>query len=149
MKKLFLLMLAMLAACASPVVRNDIRSAGFIDAAAREAATDSVKSRNPDIDMFLLEKGVRHAASLWRSEDGSPDEFVAFVKGNYITDKSVRKAVFSKISFYIESLNGNFNEITLDLKKVLDLAVGNIDEIDRMFGNYSVGSSPPGRFLLK
>ncbi|MBE0666660.1 MAG: hypothetical protein IH593_03210 [Bacteroidales bacterium] len=32
------------------------------------------------------------------------------------------------------------NEITLDLRRVLDLSVGGIDEIDRMFGNYSVGS---------
>ena len=45
-----------------------------------------------------------------------------------------------KISNYFESLNGNLNEITLDLKKVLDETAGEIDEIDRMFGNYSVGS---------
>ena len=32
------------------------------------------------------------------------------------------------------------NEITLDLRKVLDLSVGKIDEIDQMFGNYSVGA---------
>ena len=37
-------------------------------------------------------------------------------------------------------MNGNFNEITVDLKKVLDEDAGEIDEIDRMFGNYSVSS---------
>jgi hypothetical protein len=40
----------------------------------------------------------------------------------------------------MESLNGNFNEIILDLKKTLDENIGQIDEIDRMFGNYSVGA---------
>ena len=53
---------------------------------------------------------------------------------------SDRKSVFDKISFYFESLNGNFNEITLDLKKILDSLHGKIDNIDRMFGNYSVYS---------
>lgn len=32
------------------------------------------------------------------------------------------------------------NEVTIDLRKVLDETGGEIDEIDRMFGNYSVGS---------
>jgi hypothetical protein len=45
-----------------------------------------------------------------------------------------------KISNYLESIGGNMNEITLDLRKVLDEAAGEIDEIDRMFGNYSVSS---------
>jgi hypothetical protein len=48
--------------------------------------------------------------------------------------------VFIKISNYLESLAGNMNEVTIDLRKVLDETGGEIDEIDRMFGNYSVGS---------
>jgi hypothetical protein len=40
----------------------------------------------------------------------------------------------------MESINGNFNEITLDLRKVLDETGNEIDEIDRMIGNYSVGA---------
>jgi len=48
--------------------------------------------------------------------------------------------VFRKISRYIESLSGNYNEITIDLRKILDESCGEIDEIDRMFGNYPVGS---------
>ena len=70
--------------------------------------------------MHLLEKGVKHASSLWRKEDGTPEEFIAFVGKNYLADPAERKSVFNKISFYFESLNGNFNEITLDLKKILD-----------------------------
>jgi len=88
----------------------------------------------------LLDKGIRHAASLWRTEDGTPAEFTEFVKSNYIADPSKRKVVFRKISNYIESLSGNYNNITIDLKKNLDEAAGEIDEIDRMFGNYSVDS---------
>jgi hypothetical protein len=83
---------------------------------------------------------VKHAASLWRKEDGTSSDFSQFVKNNYISDPIKRKRVFTKISRYIESLYGNYNEITLDLRKTLDESSGEIDEIDRMFGNYSVGS---------
>jgi hypothetical protein len=101
---------------------------------------DSVKAAQPTADLNLLKKGVKHAASLWRKEDGTPAAFSAFVKTNYISDPAKRKRVFNKISNYLESLNGNYNEITLSLRKILDESLGDIDETDRMFGNYSAGS---------
>jgi len=92
------------------------------------------------VDDILLKKGVKHAASLWREEDGTIFDFSNFVKNNYIADPEKRKAVFRKVSGYFESLLGNYNEITLDLKKNLDEATGDIDDIDRMFGTFSVSS---------
>jgi hypothetical protein len=142
MKKfLFLTTITVLTACSSPETRKETPvSAGFIGAAAVTAAAEMIKSENPAVDQALLEKGVKHAASLWRAEEGTPAEFSEFVKKNYIADSGKRKEVFKKISNYLESMSGNFNEITLDLKKILDEAKGDIDEIDRMFGNYSVGA---------
>jgi len=61
------------------------------------------------------------------------------VKDNYITEAAKRKAVFRKVSDYFESIYGFNNEITLGLKKNLD-EPGEIDEIDKMFGNYSISS---------
>jgi len=101
---------------------------------------DSVAAEKPGADIKLLEKGLRHAASLWRQEDGTAAEFSAFVKNNYIADPVKRKQVFVKISNFLESLSGNFNEVTLDLRKNLDEATGEIDDVDRMFGTYSPGS---------
>ena len=141
MKKIFILMIAAITACSTPVSRKDTApAAGFIDEATVKAAIDSVRAVSPASDLFLLDKGVRHAASLWRPEDGSAEEFSAFVSASFIPDPVKRRTVFLKISDYFESLSGNINEVTLDLRKVLDESVGEIDEIDRMFGNYSVGS---------
>lgn len=111
-----------------------------IDEVAIAAAIDSVKTVIPAVDDRLLEKGVRHAASLWRSEDGTAAEFSDFVKTSYIADPAKRRQVFVKISNFLESLSGNFNEVTLDLRKNLDEATGDIDDVDRMFGTYSPGS---------
>ncbi len=140
MKKYLFLMIAVLTACSTPEKKGKESVAGFIDEAMIKSSVEIIWAAQPSADPLLLEKGVRHASSLWRAEDGTPEEFSEFVTANYISDQDKRKAVFLKISNYFESLGGNMNEITLDLRKVLDEAVGEIDEIDRMFGNYSVGA---------
>ncbi len=141
MKKLLFLSLVVLTACSPPrSVREKDAAANYIPGNVISSAIDSIKTINPGADQALLEKGLRHAASLWRAEDGSPDEFLVFARGNYVSDPAKRSVLFRKISNYFESIGGNYNEITLDLKKNLDEATGEIDEIDRMFGNYSVGA---------
>lgn len=140
MKKLLILIMTLVAACTSPGNGGKENGALFIDDKAVREAVEKVRENTPETDINLLEKGVRHAASLWREEDGTPDEFVNFVAENYLTDKVKRERVFLKISDYFESLDGYMNEITLDLRKTLDESIGDIDDIDRMFGNYSVGS---------
>jgi cell wall assembly regulator SMI1 len=140
MKKYLFLMIAVLTACSTPEKKGNESVAGFIDEAMIKSSVEKISAAQPSADPLLLEKGVRHASSLWRAEDGTPAEFSEFVAANYISDPEKRKAVFLKISNYFESLGGNMNEITLDLRKVLDEAAGEIDEIDRMFGNYSVGA---------
>jgi hypothetical protein len=130
-----------LTACSSTGIKKQpISSAGFINETTIKSIIDSASLANPDADRILLEKGVKHAASLWRAEDGTAADFSVFVKENFISDKAKRKVIFNKISSYIEPLYGNYNETTLALRKTLDESFGEIDEIDRMFGNYSPGS---------
>jgi len=141
MKKLIFILLAFLAACTSTETKKETSgSAGIINETVVASAIEGIKTSQPDVDLTLLEKGIRHAASLWREEDGNSSDFMEFVKTNYISDPVRRREIFAKISNYMESVNGHFNDITLDLKKNLDEAVGEIDGIDQMFGNYSVSS---------
>jgi hypothetical protein len=141
MKNILILLVVIATACSSPKTKKEmVNVAVFINETTVTAVVDTVKAAQPAADLNLLKKGVKHAASLWREGDGTPADFSEFIKGNYISDPSRRNIVFNKISRYLESLNGNYNEITLDLRKSLDEATGEIDDIDRMFGNYSVGS---------
>ena len=140
MKKYLVLMIAVLTACSAPEKKGSEAGAGFLDETVIKSSIGKVQAAQPAADPVLLEKGVKHAASLWRAEDGTPEEFSEFVAANYISDTVKRRAVFLKISGYFEAMGGHMNEITLSLKKVLDESIGEIDEIDRMFGNYSVGS---------
>lgn len=140
MKYFLLIFILMVPACTQKDSQKDNPSPSvFIDEGISRAAIDTITLAWPAAPAGMIEKGVLHVATLWRAEDGSKEEFISFVKGNYI-DPSRRKAVFEKLSSYFESLSGNMNEIVLDLKKNLDESNGEIDEIDRMFGNYSVSS---------
>ncbi|HEX2920178.1 MAG TPA: hypothetical protein VHO50_03335 [Bacteroidales bacterium] len=141
MRKIIMVLFSVLAACSSHQTnKEEASSPVFIDEAIVSRSIDSIKALHPGIDQNLLGKGIKHAASLWREEDGSKDDFISFAATNYVADPAKRKAVFIKVSNYFESINGYMNEITLDLRKNLDEATGEIDEIDRMIGNYSVGS---------
>lgn len=136
-----LLVFLVVAACSSPQAKKEAGpAAGFIDESVISKAIDGIRSSAEEVNPVMLEKGIKHAASLWREEDGTPAQFTEFVKKYYISDPAQRERVFHKVSSYFESISGNSVEMTLDLRKVLDEAVGEIDEIDRMFGNYSVGS---------
>jgi hypothetical protein len=143
MKKIpiFLLFLTLLTACTTTETKKvSPDSEGLLNETTISTVVDAVKTVQPSADQALLEKGVKHAASLWRAEDGTLEDFTEFVKTNYIADPVKRKVIFNKISNYIESIYGNFNEVSMDLKKILDEDAGEIDEIDRMFGNYSAGA---------
>ncbi len=142
MKKImFLLAITLISACSqSENSKKDSQSAAFISEETLKAAIEAVKTVESGSDMALAGRGIKHAASLWRAEDGTADDFVQFVRDNYISDPAKRKTVFKKISDYFESIYGFNNEITLSLKKNLDEARGEIDEIDKMFGNYSAGA---------
>ncbi len=142
MKKYIMLLLIIAAGC-SPQKKGEGKGGSdllSLDDATLTSITESIMAEKTGADIRLLEKGVRHAASLWRAEDGTAADFSDFVKINYITDPVKRKEVFLKTSNFLESLSGNFNEITLDLRKNLDEATGEIDDVDRMFGTYSPGS---------
>lgn len=141
MKKILLIVIVLVTACTSTKTGKDASiKAGFINEAVISASLDTLKSNHPAINTELAGKGIKHAASLWRAESGTPAEFIEFVRQNYVSDPAKRREIFKKITLYLESVYGNFDKITLDLRKVLDENLGEIDGIDKMFGNYSVGS---------
>lgn len=86
------------------------------------------------------ERGVKHAASLWRSNDGTPEEFQAYCNENFVADESEREFIFRKISRNLEILYGYFNQITVDLNKPIHEPMGETHKIDGEFGAYSAGA---------
>ena len=57
---------------------------------------DELGNSNSGTNKSLMEKGVKHAANLWRGSDGSEEDFKTFCKENYISDQAERETCFSK-----------------------------------------------------
>lgn len=89
---------------------------------------------------FRIERGVNQAAQLWRTEDGSNEEFKTFCKENFIASDAELKTVFDKLMVNFEILSGNMLRVKKDLMRPLHLDLGPIHEVDVMFGSYEPGA---------
>jgi hypothetical protein len=99
---------------------------------------DSLSAKDKS-NKFLIEKGVKQIARLWREQDGTEAEFIQFCTDNYIDHKE-KETVFLKISDYFEAINGHFNEMTLQLQRPVQEATGTLLPVDERFSAYSPNS---------
>ncbi len=105
-----------------------------------QTAIDSLVLKNGAPMKAAIQKGVKHAASLWTTTDGTESEFISFCVKNFIGDQHSKELLLNKLSSYFESLGGHFNKITLDLRQNVDLNNGELLDIDKIFSGYSVGA---------
>ncbi|MBR4975403.1 MAG: hypothetical protein IKY60_07470, partial [Bacteroidales bacterium] len=98
-------------------------------------AVDAVSGKA--YDDALAQKGIIQVASLWRSEDGTPEEFIQFVSDNIMPDEQSRRVLFNKLSTAFESIYGAANQLTVDLLLPVHLSGGELTDIDYIFSGYS------------
>ena len=122
----------MITACQQPT-KKETPVADAISNEAIAATVKQVAEKFQLTETALLEKGVRHAASLWRTTDGTVEDFTKFCADNFIADPAKKEATFYRFSEYFESLFGHFNKITLDLQENVQLMKGEVLDIDPLF----------------
>ena len=83
-----------------------------------------------------LSRGLSQVASLWRASDGDSAAFSAFVRQNFAADAKTRDALFSRMEFAVESLEGHMLEITRDFKKQSELDLGDVYPFDEVMGGW-------------
>jgi hypothetical protein len=105
-----------------------------------DKTTQVLTAQYPDANQQLLKRGIAHAASLWRSTDGSETEFTKFCKDNYVASATDKEMLFNKLTHYFESLFGHFNKISLDMQENVHLQSGKLLPIDHVFAGYSAGA---------
>jgi len=135
---LILACLVMISACQT-TEKKQSATVGISDATI-SGAIKSVSETYQGTDAALLEKGVRHAASLWRDTDGTPEDFIKFCTENFVADPAKKEATFTRFSEYFESLFGHFNKLTLDMQENVQLQKGEVLPIDPMFAAYNAGA---------
>lgn len=84
-----------------------------------------------------IRRGVQQTALLWRSSDGSVQEFEQFCLNGFISSQQELDMVFDRLAHYFEHLYGYMNRITLELNRQIHEDRGPIHRIDQLFGAYS------------
>jgi hypothetical protein len=102
-----------------------------IDTLTAELATKYGESERPRI-----QRGVRQAAQFWRKEDGDEAAFAEVVRAQVAADSTAKNALFSRMEFAFESLDGHMNEISRDFRRQSDLDIGEIYPFDEILAGY-------------
>jgi hypothetical protein len=83
-----------------------------------------------------IERGLNQAARFWRKEDGNEADFAEVAREQIAQDSAVRNALFSRMEFGLESLDGHMNEIARDFRRQSDLDIGEIYPFDEILAGY-------------
>jgi hypothetical protein len=103
-------------------------------------AIDTLLQIHGQSEKFRIEKGVSQLAALWVEADGSQDEFDAFCAKNFVPSGEALNGLYNKLEKNFEVIWGTFLRMEMDLKVPLHLDIGELEEVDYLFGAYSPSS---------
>jgi hypothetical protein len=83
-----------------------------------------------------IARGLKQVAELWRPQDGDSAAFEEFVRSNFAGDSTTQEALFSRMEFALESLDGHMLEINRDFRRQSDLDLGTIYPFDETLAGY-------------
>lgn len=133
---------AVLAMLGAPCLAQDSPTGSHQICSSKQMETiKMIEAKNKQaIDKDLLERGVKHVASLWRETDGDSKAFEEFCTEHYVSDPQARERLLLKLSRTFEILMGHYNQIDLTLKEPLHLSGDPLEDIDLIVGSYDVSS---------
>ena len=79
-----------------------------------------------------IERGLRQIAQFWRAEDGDAAVFESFVRRHFAGEPETFEALFARLQFALESLDGHMLEINRDWRWQSDLDLGTVHPFDEL-----------------
>jgi hypothetical protein len=83
-----------------------------------------------------IHRGLTQAAGFWRAEDGDAKTFADFATANVAANDVERDALFDRMQFALESLDGHVLEIGRDFRRQTDLDIGPIRPFDEVLAGW-------------
>ena len=122
------------------------QSAGRIDP--MNALEQELVAKYGAAERGRITRGLAQVTKFWRDDqeagrgkgDGDAAAFASFVRENYAGDAVARDALFSRMEFAFESLDGHLHEIDRDFRRQSDLDVGPIWPFDQILAAYDAGA---------
>ncbi|MCX6305697.1 MAG: hypothetical protein NT040_12110 [Bacteroidetes bacterium] len=143
MKKIFFIFLPLVlifTSCKPKADNSRQTSVQFIKQPAIDSVMYKLAKQYGEAGKTRMEKGVKQCATLWTSQDGTEKEFEAFCLKYFTGDPAKLEYLFKRFSANWESLYGHFNMVSLDLKRGMHLDIGEMLDIDELFGAYEPGA---------
>src|SRR5438105_12739913 len=97
---------------------------------------DALVAKYGEAQRPRIHRGLTQVAQFWRDEDGDTASFDEFAKTNFAGDQTTLDALFNRMQFMLESLDGHMNEISRDWKWQSDLDLGPIYPFDEISAGY-------------
>lgn len=129
-------MLAGLLCLASCCKKNNDTAMSNIDEKTVQATVATLVEKYGNDCKDRVERSVPQAASLWTSEDGTPEEFQAFCLEHFVADSAELHRMADILQANLESLWGCFNKISVDLKLSLHVTGPEPTALDELFGGF-------------
>ena len=104
--------------------------------ASRTALEKELVAKHGEGQRERLRRGMDQVARFWRAEDGNAKAFEEFVRGSFAGDAATLDALFQRMEFAMESLEGNMVEINRDFRMQVDLDRGAIYPFDETLAGY-------------
>lgn len=106
-----------------------------------EKIIKSIVTKHGSRETVRIRKGVIQASALWNpAVDGDSKIFEEFCMKNFIPDGPIREELFNRMSRNLEIIHGNTNRIRIDLKAPVDVEIGKILSVDRLFAAWNMAS---------
>ena len=83
-----------------------------------------------------IQRGIAQVRQFWRAEDGDAAALASFVRAHFAGDAETHDALFNRLQFAFESIDGHMNEIGRDLKWQSDLDLGTVHPFDELMAGY-------------
>ncbi len=110
-------------------------SAG-VDPTVVDATVSALKQKYGTAHAERIERGVAQVARLWRAEDGDAKAFQEFCERHFIADDSLLLETLKRYDFDLEMIYGHNIELRRELRKPLDLDIGEPLPVDYLFAAY-------------
>jgi len=112
-------------------------SEGISDAIITQTINDLI-NKYGDSQKFRIERGVRQVAAFWQEQDGTKEDFSNFCLENFVNDSLEFERTFISLERQLENVEGNFNNMILNLRFPIDVDEGNEPtKLDYLFAAYN------------
>ncbi len=105
-------------------------------AASRTALEKELVAKHGEGQRERLRRGMEQAARFWRAGDGNAKVFEEFVRANFAGEPATLDALFQRMEFAMESLEGYMVEINRNFRMQVDLDRGPIIGFDETLAGY-------------